>query len=281
MVGSRRTPATGRRGAARIAKSLPWQRSAASLALAAGVLALGCDAFLGLGQFQQVDCLSDCPESGADGGNDVGAGSPDASDGGHHAEGSVDADAGPGASADADADASGGSDLGDGRSSLDVVLDAPVVGDGLPSPEQVWAHWPMPNPAAPIAPDASTPLPNPMAYDACADGSVYDLVTHLTWQASYEEADDLTTAQLACQALGMRLPTRIELVSLVDFTTSPAISSAVFPATPTNGTFWTSSVVWTPAGTDASTLYWTVNFYDGLVQTEPPHYVRCVSGGAP
>ena len=80
-----------------------------------------------------------------------------------------------------------------------------------------WARWPMPNPAA-------AALPNPHRY-AIDGNEVTDEVTGLVWQKeaerggrgfAFEEAPGL------CEAHGSdwRLPTAIELISLIDFTQS-------------------------------------------------------------
>ena len=92
----------------------------------------------------------------------------------------------------------------------------------------------MPNPV-------SAALPNPSAYADLGDGTVQDKVTGLLWQ----KAIDATTQKLVwqdaksyCAALPLaghtwRLPTRIELLSIVDFTrVGPAIDSKAFPGVP-------------------------------------------------
>lgn len=101
----------------------------------------------------------------------------------------------------------------------------------------------MPNPP-------STGLPNPASYDTSGPSVVIDNVTHLMWQhpvgtGIYNWSD----AKNYCQTLsvaghqGWRLPTVIELYSLVDFTrTDPAIDPTAFPNTPADW-FWTSSYV--------------------------------------
>lgn len=136
-----------------------------------------------------------------------------------------------------------------------------------------WAGWPMPNPA-------SAGLPNPSSYDTSTPGVVVDNVTHLMWQrdvpsSSYTWAD----AKAYCAALSLaghqdwRLPTSIELVSLVDFTRSnPAIDVAAFPSTP-SARFWTSSPV---AG--LANNAWNVRFDDGYSYygVSEPLRVRCV-----
>jgi len=76
-----------------------------------------------------------------------------------------------------------------------------------------------------------------------------------------------------------RLPTRLELISLVDFTVAspgPTIDPAAFPNTPTEA-FWTSSPL---AGVCSAA--WFVNFYDGdgdyADLPETAYRVRCVQG---
>jgi len=219
----------------------------ASLALGAAA----CDALLGLGQYQSVACVgSDCPpDAAADTGTDV----------------NIDQDAGS-MSDDAPPDTSS--------------LPPPDASDeGGPPLFERWAHWPMPNPDASIGGDSSTPLPNPMAYDAGGSGPVYDARTKLTWEKDGSTAaSDYTTAAEHCTKQGKRLPTRIELVSLVDFTQSPSIDSSVFTGTQ-SAPYWTSSPVALDAGADASVAYWTVDFTHGLVGDDPNvqgRYVRCV-----
>jgi len=224
---------------------------------------LACDALLGLGDYGKTSCADvsgeSCTDSG-EGGYDVKV--RDAADA------SADGDAEADADADADADAP------------TTVNDA--ANDG-PTPHQIWAHWPMPNPDASIAPDLpdAAELPNQMAYDAGPDGSttVFDEVTGLTWERSGDAgAGSIDEARAHCATLtlgnGWRLPTRIELVSIVDFTASPAINSTAFPGTHPQE-YWTSSAVPSDAGTQQ---YWTVSFANGLVDNTSgsAQYVRCV-----
>lgn len=223
----------------------------ASLALGAAA----CDALLGLGQYQSVACVgSDCP--------------PDAA-------------ADTRADVDIDQDAGSMSDDAPPDTSPMPPPDAPYDG---PSLHELWAHWPMPNPDASVGGDSSAPLPNPMSYEAGAPGTstVRDAVTHLVWETTGSAApmsfDDAATH---CAGIGMRLPTRIELVSIIDFTQQPTIDSATFPGT-SPSRYWTESVVAHDAGApDAAIPYWTIDFSDGLVHDDPTTqaYVRCVSGG--
>jgi hypothetical protein len=133
----------------------------------------------------------------------------------------------------------------------------------------------MPNPA-------SAGLPNPASYDTSTPGVVVDKVTGLMWQrdvpaSSYTWAD----AKSYCAGLSLaghldwRLPTSIELVSLVDFTrSSPAIDVTAFPNTP-SAYFRSSS----PVAGDAD-FAWVVDFYDGRSSSNDgvdyAYRVRCV-----
>jgi hypothetical protein len=140
--------------------------------------------------------------------------------------------------------------------------------DGVcnPSSDHAWAHW----------------HPTALADYAWTDDVVVDHVTGRTWQrvvpgGTYTWQD----AQAYCSSLnlpgypsGWRLPTRIELVSIVDYAKiAPAIDAEVFPDTPFNW-YWSSSVY---AGNPV--YAWIVNFDDGAVY---PDYVgdtpgvRCV-----
>jgi len=151
----------------------------------------------------------------------------------------------------------------------------------------------MPNPA-------TAGLPNPASYNDNGDGSVTDNVTGLIW----EKSPSPTTAQctgsgpatanfsaVTCtqpqaaayctnKGSGWHLPTRLELVSLVDFTVEspgPAINQAAFPGTPSE-VFWTSS----PLPGDSS-YAWSVHFISGYpyyLDVTGNYRVRCVRESA-
>jgi hypothetical protein len=129
-------------------------------------------------------------------------------------------------------------------------------------PASPWAMWKMPNPA-------SAALPNPASYTDLGDGTVRDNVTCLNWQRdvpagtyAWSEAGEYC-AGLSLAGSGWRLPTRIELVSLVDFTKGdplPTIDTTAFPDTPAE-VFWSSSLA---ADTSSGTTYaWYVYFFSG------------------
>lgn len=135
----------------------------------------------------------------------------------------------------------------------------------------------MPNPA-------SAGLPHPASYDTSQAGVVLDKVTGLTWQATvstntYTWAD----AKAYCASLSLsgfkdwRLPSRIELVSIIDFTIAkpgPVLDSTAFPGAP-NTIFWTSS----PQALYETTSAWYIEFDNGFPfydQMTVLHSARCV-----
>ncbi|MDQ2646693.1 MAG: DUF1566 domain-containing protein [Myxococcota bacterium] len=140
-----------------------------------------------------------------------------------------------------------------------------------------WARWPMPNPA-------SEALPNPQRY-TLDDERITDDVTGLVWQRDAEQGGRgiaFEEASTLCEAHGelWRLPTAIELVSLIDFTEpSPTIAPEV--GSPLQY-FWSSSLL---AG-DPSRA-WTVYFGDGhssdgtIAARDSVRCVRDVRSGPP
>jgi RNA polymerase sigma factor (sigma-70 family) len=140
----------------------------------------------------------------------------------------------------------------------------------------IWANWPMPN-------SPGTGLPNPEGYTNLGNGTVRDNVTCLTWQRTPAPATyTFTQAKAYCAGLtlaggGWQLPTRIQLMSIVDPAHSgPAIDSTAFPGTPAQY-FWTSS----PWFVTTPPLHaWIFNFYEGMESNAAletgAYQVRCV-----
>ena len=108
-----------------------------------------------------------------------------------------------------------------------------------------------------------------------------DNTTDLMWQREDDNTSRTWENALAyCQNLTLgghsdwRLPTRRELVSIVDYSvSSPSIDSTVFPGT-NSSVYWSSS-------TDAYSTYnaWSVYFNGGVVYGNSKgddFYVRCV-----
>jgi hypothetical protein len=146
-----------------------------------------------------------------------------------------------------------------------------------------WAEWPMPNGQV----DVATGAPNRESYTDNGDSTVTDNVTALMWQKTAPTTSMTQAAAVAyCPTLTLgghndwRLPTLIELLSLVDSSTSePAINVTYFPGAP-DSAFWTStlyaaaSAYGLPAG-----AAWHVSFGDGSaggVTTPTTTLARCV-----
>jgi hypothetical protein len=119
---------------------------------------------------------------------------------------------------------------------------------------------------------------NVPTYTSTAD-TVTDSVTGLVWQRAVGAVMTHANARRACQMLavggtGWRLPTRIELVTIVDYgRPGPAIEPIAFPMTPAEE-FWSAS----PFGGDPTNL-WTVDFASGILNTANDtmtRRVRCV-----
>jgi hypothetical protein len=165
----------------------------------------------------------------------------------------------------------------------DVGTDAPAdAKHGADAPVDVGGTacgFTMPNPA-------SAGLPNPASYTANQDGTITDHVTGLMWEAT-PAADsfpiDQAPAHCAGKAGGWRLPTRLELVSLLDFTVpfpGPMINP-IFANAP-GDEFWTSTA---DATVGAPGSAWVVHFGVGytassFVEANHDFRVRCVRAPA-
>ena len=108
-------------------------------------------------------------------------------------------------------------------------------------------------------------------FQKLADGWVKDVVLGIEWGPSSTDCMSFGKAEKYCSNIGGRLPSRMELVSLIDDTKySPAINKEIFPDTKCSG-YWTST---TYAATTGSA--WIVYFYDGYVGFDYKGYVCCV-----
>jgi len=143
--------------------------------------------------------------------------------------------------------------------------------------DPAWAEWPMPNSQA----DVTAGAPNLESYTDNGDGTVTDNVTGLMWQQVVPSATYTWANAVAyCPTLALaghsswRLPSRIELESIVDFgQSSPSINGTYFPSTPKDW-FWSSSPV---AGSPS--YAWGVYFFNGSASygvVSGAGYVRCV-----
>jgi hypothetical protein len=122
---------------------------------------------------------------------------------------------------------------------------------------------------------------------SASGNQVTDDVTGLVWQRNVDARPftwDEAKAYCACLTIdgvaGWRLPSRIELVSIADWTTShPSIDSNAFPGTPTES-FWSSS---TFLNGDPA-LAWIVYFENGHTSYSDKGYTyraRCVRQPTP
>ena len=173
------------------------------------------------------------------------------------------ADAGTAGSGESSGDATGGANASCG------VIAAPTA----------WTSWAMPNPVR-------SGLPNPMSYTVSASGNqVTDNVTALVWQRNlaadtfaWADAKQYCACLVVDGMLGFRLPSRIELTSIADWTAvHPSIDAVAFPSTPSEA-FWSSSVL---ANGDPD-LAWHVDFdssHTSYTDKLYTHRARCVRGG--
>jgi hypothetical protein len=140
-----------------------------------------------------------------------------------------------------------------------------------------WAEWPVPDAPSDVAMGAG----NLEKYTDNGDGTVTDGVTQLMWQQVAPTTPYSQTGSIAyCAGLTLagyddwRLPSQIELISLVDFGASnPCIDTRYFPNAPT-GPFWSS----TPSSVSGA-LAWGITFFYGTVGTNAialPYGARCV-----
>ena len=233
-----------------------WFRPGVAI-LAALFGAAACNSGLGAEQLSQDG-------GGGTGGSGASGGTSGAGAGGSRASGGTNNSGTDGAVGTDDSGADGASGLDGGNSGCDTI----------PEPN-AWARWVMPNPVR-------SGLPNPASYTVSASGNqVTDNVTGLIWQRSvdsgsytWEDAKQYCSCLTIDGVTGWRLPSRIELVSIVDWTTSrPSIDSNAFPNTPSDS-FWTSSMLKSDAG-----LGWLVYFETGFttyIDRGYPYRARCV-----
>ncbi|MBI5608455.1 MAG: DUF1566 domain-containing protein [Deltaproteobacteria bacterium] len=125
---------------------------------------------------------------------------------------------------------------------------------------------------------------SPKQWQDQGDGTVGDGLTGLQWQQTppvdhrtWDDAMAYCDSQLILAGKAdWRLPTRVELASLVDFEQhDPAIAAKVFPGT-------AAAPYWSSSGTLGAPLEaWTVDFQWGFTTSEIKdlkHPVRCVRG---
>ena len=164
----------------------------------------------------------------------------------------------------------------------DVAVDADAGGDAQALPDAItkaafWADTRMPNPKFDSGLNANL---NTVSYVDISDGGTAfavrddtDAGPRRTWLKTSSPTAHKTeeAAQAYCVGLGAviggdwRLPTRIELVTLIDFT-QPALAPSIDPRFELNGItrLWTVSA-YRPYDPQKGVQYWTVDFGAGRV----------------
>jgi hypothetical protein len=100
-----------------------------------------------------------------------------------------------------------------------------------------------------------------------------------TYDASYNPSTISVCGSLSLAGTGWRLPSKKELVGIVDYSIpypGPTIPQTLFPNTASSG-YWSSTT-----GASSTSDAWLVDFYDGYVvyiNKGATFYVRCVRGG--
>jgi len=124
---------------------------------------------------------------------------------------------------------------------------------------------------------------NPMSYTDNGDGTVTDKNTGFMWQQQDDgtmRTWDAANSYCASIGTGWRLPTKRELMSIVDYSIpypGPTINTTYFLNTNANY-YWSSTTYAYYPG-----YAWSVDFSHGIVNSDynksASMYVRCVSGG--
>jgi hypothetical protein len=147
-------------------------------------------------------------------------------------------------------------------------------------PPNAWASWQVPDPEGAGGAGGETAQRYTLTDDAATDA-----VTGLTWQRrTAPEPLDWQAATRYCACLTLdehddwTLPSRLELVSIVDYTRqNPALDAEAFPETPFEW-FWSASRT-----AESNERYWYVAFWDGnthAATTDQLYWARCVRQSA-
>ncbi len=228
--------------------------------------------------------------SGSSGGT-TGTGS---SSSGAGSSGGAAVDGGPGTGTAHDAGSTGPSSSSSGSVSDAGSSGAAATGaDGgaacpsLTGPaDKAYPRWPMPNP--PVA-----KLVNPFSYTDNGNGTVTDHVTGLVWQKVVSGSATFAAAPAYCAGLTLpapagttwQVPTRIQLLSIVDYTTGAAVDAPFLAnGQPPGGMFTWTSTPWVVAQIATKPQdAWMVNFGGGggltsnaAAQTAT-EWIRCVA----
>lgn len=171
----------------------------------------------------------------------------------------------------------GGIDVNVPDAPRDAPTDSPTLVDGGGTAPVRWANFIMPNyDAGPDSgiPNAPTMSPTAGGLKETKSGLSWELGSDGNLQISYADA-----AKYCANKAGgpWRVPSRIELVTLLDYTKPTRRFDSQFKGQ--SGVYWTSSEV-RPFSPTAP-QHWTVDFNTGLVgklDRSASAYVRCIEG---
>jgi hypothetical protein len=147
----------------------------------------------------------------------------------------------------------------------------------------------MPNPAA-------AHLPNPFSYTDNGNGTVRDNVTGLVWQKAVSGSASWAGAPAYCSGLTLpappgttwQVPTRIQLLSIVDYTTGAAVDAPFLASgQPPGGMYTWTSTPWVVSQIATKPQdAWMVNFGGGggltsnAASQTATEWIRCVAAPA-
>ncbi len=198
-------------------------------------------------------------------------------------------------SAPAASDGSGGTvtSASDGGVIAGPAASAAAGGSACPSltgpADKAYPRWPMPNPPA-------AHLPNPFSYTDNGDGTVTDHVTGLVWQKVVTGSATFAAAPAYCAGLTLpapsgttwQVPTRIQLLSIVDYTTGAAVDAPFLASgQPPGGKYTWTSTSWVVSQIATKPQdAWMVNFGGGggltsnAASQTATEWIRCVAAPA-
>ncbi|HEY2407177.1 MAG TPA: DUF1566 domain-containing protein [Polyangiaceae bacterium] len=224
--------------------------------------------------------------SGTGGSGTAGSGTAGSGTAGSGTAGSGAAGAGNGGAGGSGAGGSGTAGSSAGGSAGSGAAGSPGTCQPATCGTHKWACWHMPNPA-------SSGLPNAASYTDLGNGAVLDNLTCLTWekapsatqgvwQTNVDHCTSLSTSNFAGFS-DWRLPTRIEMTSIVDYTRKgDAVNTTAFPKEPSayyrTGSDWYETIT----GQNTSGFSWIFGMSSGFTSNAYAKTsnatVRCVRG---
>ncbi|HEX3771131.1 MAG TPA: DUF1566 domain-containing protein [Polyangiaceae bacterium] len=258
-----------------------------AIGLALAALAMGCgNASSGA---SDGDAGGGTANTGTGGGGDGASVLPGSASGGAPSDDGTDAASTPDASPTA-------ADGAAGAMTLDAAAYPPAAGPdgGAACPSlgdavvDAYPRWPMPNPPA-------ANLPNAFHDTDLGNGTVRDEITQLVWQKTVDASQAFTWSAAATYCASLKLPapagsawhvpSRIQILSLVDFTTLAAMDAPFLASgQPPGGKYTWTSTPWVVSQIATKPQYaWMVNFGGGggltsnAASQTAAEYVRCVA----